>query len=81
MHDSKEIVNLQDLFVLILGYVRRYQNIYPPAKYCYIIERVYFIYGLLRVLFISKLSFLLFLYTVSWRNMRDYLHASIDILF
>ena len=50
------------------------------AKYYYVIERVYFIYRLLLV-FIITFSFLLFLYTVSWRYNRDYLHASIDILF
>ena len=33
------------------------------------------------ILFISALSFLLFLYIASWRYKRDYLHASIDILF
>ena len=50
------------------------------AKYYYVIERVYFIYRLLLV-FIITFSFLLFLYTVSWRYKRDYLHVSIDILF
>ena len=39
-----------------------------------------FIYRLL-ILFISTFSFLLFLYTVSWKYKSDYLHASIDILF
>ena len=52
VHNSKEIVNIQGLFVLIV---------------CY--------------LFISTFSFLLFLYTVSWRYKRDYLHASIDVFF
>ena len=50
------------------------------AKYYYVIERVYFIYRLFLV-FIITFSFLLFLYTVSWRYKRDYLHVSIDILF
>ena len=53
-HNSKEIVNMQGLFVLTItiGY-----------------------------LFISTFSSLLFLYAVSWRYKRDYLYASIDILF
>ena len=33
------------------------------------------------LLFISTFSFLLFLYTVSWRHKRDYPNASVDILF
>ena len=33
------------------------------------------------ILFISSFSFLLFLYTVSWKCKRVYLHASIDISF
>ena len=36
-----------------------------------IIERVYFIYRLF-ILFFSTLSFLLFLYLVSWKYKRDY---------
>ena len=32
-------------------------------------------------LFIGTLSFLLFLYAVSWNYKRDYFHVSIDILF
>ena len=51
---------------------------YPLKKY-YIIEKVYFIYGLF-ILFISTFLFLLFLYIVSWRDKIDQLHASIDIL-
>ena len=66
------------LFALIVGYVDI--KTYQLTKYYYIIERVYFIYRLF-ILFISTFSFLLFLYTVSWRYKRDYLHASIDILF
>ena len=66
------------MFVLIVGYLDI--TIYPLTKYYYIIERVYFIYRLF-ILLISTLSFLLFLYTVSRRYKRDYLHASIDILF
>ena len=36
---------------------------------------------LIFLLLISTLSFLLFLYAVSWNYKRDYLHANIDILF
>ena len=57
MHKEKEIVNLQGLLVLIVGYVD--MIIYPLTKYYYIIERVYFIYRLF-ILFISTFSFLLF---------------------
>ena len=78
VHNSKEIVNMRGLFVLTVGYV--YMTTLPVANYCYIIERVYFIYRLL-VLFMRTLSFLLFLYTVSWSYKKNYLHASIDILF
>ena len=67
-------------FVCFDRWLRRYQNIHPLTKYYYITERVYFIYNLF-ILFISTFSFLLFSYTVSWRYKRDYLHASIDILF
>ena len=52
VYNSKDIVNIQGLFVLIVGY-----------------------------LFISTFSLLLFLYTVSWRYKRHYLHANIYILF
>ena len=62
MHNAKEMVNLQGLFVLIVGTLTKYYNI---------IERVYFIYRLF-ILFISTLSFLMFLYTVSLRRKRDY---------
>ena len=80
MHNLKEIANLQDLFVLTVGYVD--MTTYSLTKYYYIAERVYFIHRLF-ILFISRFSFLLFLYlyAVSWRYKRDYLHASIDILF
>ena len=78
MPNAKEVVNLQGLLVLIVGYVDMIT--YPLTKYYFIIERVYFIYRLL-ILFISTLSFLLFLYSVSWRYKSDYLHASKDILF
>ena len=78
MHNSKEIVNIQGLFVFTVGYVD--MTTYPVTKYYYIIERVYFIYRLF-ILFIVTLSFLLLLYIVSWRCMREYLHASINTLF
>ena len=77
MHNTQEMVNLQGLCVLIVGYVDMIT--YPLAKYYYIIERVYFIYKLF-ILFISTFSFLFF-YTVSWRYKRDYLHSSMDISF
>ena len=67
-------------FVCFDRWLRRFQNIYPLTKYYYIIERVYFIYNLF-MLFICTFSFLLFLYTVSWRYKRDYVHVSRDILF
>ena len=77
MHNLKEIVNIQGLFVLTVGYVD--VNTYPLTKYYYIMERVYLIR--LFILFITTFSFLLFLYTVSWRRKRNYFHASIDLLF
>ena len=64
VHNPKEIVNPQGLFVLAVGYVD--VKTYPLTKYSYIIERLYFIYRLFK-LFNSTFSFLLFLYTVSWR--------------
>ena len=67
-------------FVYFDLWLRRYQNICTLPKYYYSIERVYFNCRLL-ILFISTFSFLLFLYTVSWKYKWDYLHASIDILF
>ena len=54
VHNSKEFVNMQDLFVLAVGYVD--MTTYPLTKYYYIIERVYFIYRLF-ILFISIFSF------------------------
>ena len=66
-------------FVCSDGSWRRYDHI-PLKKYYYIIERVYFIYRLLYI-FVSKLSFVLFLYTVLWWYKWDYRHASIIILF
>ena len=75
MHNSKELVNLQGLFVLTVGYIDI--KTYPLTKYYNIIKRVYFIYRLF-IVFTSTFSLLLFLYTVSWRQNRDYLHTSID---
>ena len=45
---------------------------YALTKYYYIVERVHLIYRLF-ILFISAFSFLLFVYTVSWRHKSDYL--------
>ena len=64
MHSSKEIVNIQGLFVLTAGYVD--MTTHPITQispwYYYIIENVYYIYRLF-ILFISTLSsLLLFLY-------------------
>ena len=53
VHNSKEIVNLQVLFVLTVGYVDI--KTYPLTQYYYIVEIVYFIYGLL-ILFICTFS-------------------------
>ena len=69
MHNLKEIVNLQDLFVSTVSYVDL--TTYPLAKYYYIAEGVSF--TRLFILFIGTFSFLLFLCTVSWRYKRDYL--------
>ena len=69
---------MQGLFVLTVGFVD--MTTYPLTKYCYITERIYFIYKLF-ILFIStSLSLLLFLYTV-WRYNRDYFHASTHTFF
>ena len=78
VHNSKEIVNIQGLFVATVGYVD--VTTYSLTNYYNIIERIYFIYRFL-ILFISTLSFLLFLYTVLWRYKRYYLYASIDVCF
>ena len=78
VHNSKEIINTQGLFILTVANVD--MTTYPLTKYYYIIEKVYFIYRLF-VLFIRTFQFLLLLYTVSWRYKRDYFHISIDILF
>ena len=68
VHNSKK--NCKSArFVCFDLWLHRYQNIYTLTKYYYIIERVYFIYKLL-ILFISTFSFLLLLYTVSWKYER-----------
>ena len=67
-------------FVYFDLWLRRYQNICTLPKYYYSIERVYFNCRLL-ILFISTFSLLLFLYRVTWKYKRDYLHASVDVLF
>ena len=77
VYNSKEIVDLEFFFILSVSYVD--MTTYPATKYYFIIERLYVIYRLL-VLIISTFSFLLFLYTISWRYKKDYLHARIDIL-
>ena len=61
-HNLKEIVNVQVLFVLTVGYINMTTT--PLRKYCYIIKGAYFIYRLF-ILFISTLSLFMFLYTVS----------------
>ena len=55
VYNSKEIVNLQDLFVLTVDYVTKYYI--TLTKYYYFIERVYFIYKYF-ILFNSTFSFL-----------------------
>ena len=61
VHNSKEIVNIQGLLILTVGYID--MIIYPLTKYYYITERVYLVYRLF-ILFIRRLSFLLLLYTL-----------------
>ena len=64
LHNSKEIVNLQGLFVLTVGYLD--MTTYPLTKYYYVIKRAYFIYKFfIFLLFTSTFSFLLFLYAAS----------------
>ena len=77
VHNSKEIVSLQDLVVLTVSYVDI--KTCPLTKYYYIIEKAYFIYRLF-ILFVSTYSFLLFLCSVPLRYKRVYLHSSIGIL-
>ena len=55
VNNSKGIVNLQGLLMLIVVYVD--MTTYPLTKHYYIIERVYFIYQLF-ILFISIFSYL-----------------------
>ena len=50
VHNSKEIINIQGLFILTVANVD--MTTYPLTKYYYIIEKVYFIHRLF-VLFIS----------------------------
>ena len=66
------------MFLLTVGYIDMTTILW--TKHYYIIDIVYFIYRLF-VFFISILSSLLLFYTASWRHKRDYLHASLDILF
>ena len=51
VHSSQGIVNLQGLFVLIVGYVDMTR--YPPTKYYYVIKRAYFIYKFFIFYFLS----------------------------
>ena len=44
VHNSKEILNMQGLFVLTVGYPD--MTTYPLTMYCYIIKREYLIYRL-----------------------------------
>ena len=71
VYNAKEMVNLQSLLALIVVTLTKNYNI---------IERVYFICRLF-LLFISTFSFLLSLYTVSWRYKRDYLHPIMETSF
>ena len=76
LHNSKEIVNLQGLFVLTVGYLDI--TTYPLTKYYYVIKRAYFIYKFfIFLLFTSTFSFWLLLYAASW----SYKNARIEILF
>ena len=75
VHNSKEIVNMRGLFVLTVGYVD--MTTYPVTKYCYIIERVYFIIRYLYYLWEHCHSCCFYI----WSYKKNYLHASIDILF
>ena len=79
VHNSKDIVNIQGLFVLTVGYLDMIT--YLLKNYYYIIERVYFTIRLF-LLFISIYYFILAIFiTVSRRHKRHYLHGSKDILF
>ena len=78
VHNLKEIVNYTRI-VCFDRWLRRYDHISTNKVLLYY-WRVYFVYRLF-ILLITTFSFLLFLYTVSWRYKIDYLHASIDILF
>ena len=77
MQKLKEIVNIQGFFVLNIGYVD--MTTYAPIKYYYTNERVCFIYRLF-ALFISTMSFLLLLYTASWKYKSNYLRANKDFV-
>ena len=76
VHNSKESGNLQDLFVLTVGYVD--MSTYPLSEYYYVIKEAHRFFMCL--LFINTFSFLLFLGAASWSHKRKYLHASVDIL-
>ena len=80
VHNSKKIINLQSLFALTIGYID--MTTYPLTKYCYNIKRDLFYFLFIGCLyFLSVHSHSCCFYIVSWRYERDYLHATIDILF
>ena len=64
---------------MTVGYV--YMTAYPLTKYDYIMERVCFIYRLFIFLSVHCHSCCFYIQYHRGRCKRDYLHASIDILF
>ena len=70
MHNLKEIVNVQGLFVLNVAYVD--MNIYLTQTITKLLKEY--------ILFIGYLYYLSG-HCHSWRYNTDYLHAGIDILF
>ena len=74
---SPPVVKIQDL-LFFNRWLRRYHHTSTNKVLLYYWKSIFY---RLFILFINTLSFLLFLYTVSWRYKRDYIHASIDILF
>ena len=69
MHKSKEIVNIQGLLVLTVGYLD--MTTYLPTKFYYNIESVYFIYRLF-VLFVST-----YIYYIHIHYINIYVHIYI----
>ena len=66
-------------FVCFHRWFRRYDYISTNKVLLYYWKNIF--YSKVLILYISTLSSLLFLFTVSSRYKSDYLHASIDILF